>query len=52
MNSSFITDSFLERISTKLNANRLAFLSKQVFITDFNTNCNVNYFLSSLSFDK
>ena len=54
MNSSFIVYSFLERISTKWNGNPLASSSKQVFITNFNANCNiiVNYFLSSLSFDK
>ena len=54
MNSSLIVYSFLERISTKCNANPLASSSKQVFITNFNANCNViaNYFLSSLSFDK
>ena len=53
-NSSFMVYSFLERISTKCNANPLASASKQVFITNFNANCNVtvNYFLSFLSFDK
>ena len=52
MNSSLIVYSFLERNSTKCNANPLASSSKQVFITNFNANCNVNYFLFSLSFDK
>ena len=52
MNSSFIVYSFLERISTKWNPNPLASLSKQVFITNFDVNCHVNYFLSSLSFGK
>ena len=53
-NSSFMVYSFLERISTKCIANPLASASKQVFITNFNANCNVtvNYFLSFLSFDK
>ena len=52
MNSSLIVYSFLERISTKCNSNHLASLSKQIFIINFNANCNVNYYLSSLSFDK
>ena len=47
--SSFIVYSFLERISTKCNGNPLASSSKQVFIPNFHANCNVNYFLSSLS---
>ena len=52
MNPSLIVYSFLERISTKCNANPLAPSSKQVFITNLNANCNANCFLSSLSFDK
>ena len=52
MNSSLFVYSFLERISTKWNANPLASSSKQVFITNFDANRDVNYYLFSLSFDK
>ena len=52
MNSSLFVYSFLERISTKWNANPLASSSKQVYITNFDANCDVNYYLFSLSFDK
>ena len=49
MNSNFNVYSFLERISAKWNAHTLASSSKQdVFIT----NCNVNFFLYFLSFNK
>ena len=52
INSSFIVCSFLEKIFTKWNANPIASSSKQLFTTNFDANCNVNYFLSSSSFDK
>ena len=48
-----IVYSLLERISTKWNAHPIASSSKQdIFIINFNANCNVNFFLSFLSFDK
>ena len=43
-NSSFIVYSFLEKISSKWNAHSLASSSKQdMFITNFNANCNANF---------
>ena len=43
--------SFLERISTKWNAHPITSSSKQdISIINFNANCNVNFFLSFLSF--
>ena len=45
--------SLLETISTKWNVHPIASSSKQdIFIINFNVNCNVNFFLSFLSFDK
>ena len=52
MNPSFIVYSFLERFSTKWNAYPLTFSSKQdMFIKNFNANCNTIIFIFFLSFD-
>ena len=49
----YLSLSFLENFSTKRNAHPLASLSKQdMFIKNFNANCNTNFFISFLSFDK
>ena len=52
--SSCIVYFVLERISTQWNAYPIAFLSKEdMFITNFNANCNVNFFyLLYLLIDK
>ena len=48
-----IVYSLLERISTNRNAHLIASSSKQdIFVTNVNANCNANFFLSFLSFDK
>ena len=53
MNPVLIVYSFLKIISTKWDAHPLASSSKQdMFIKNFNANCNTNYFISFLSFDK
>ena len=45
--------SLLERIYTNWNTHHIASSSKQdIFIINFNANCNATFFLSFLSFDK
>ena len=52
MNPILIVYSFLKIISTKWDAHPLASSSKQdMFIKNFNANCNTNIFIFFLSFD-